>query len=348
MTEHKRLVDNCIHLEQSSICTVTKRLVFNKVIYGKNVKRKKSTKIFKNQSIPSNELNMHKTKKRLVVITAMKDDCAKVLPDLLTSSSRHNTDSSNVVVLLACVLKIPSSENKVWCHDDFSHVKKCKPNIIQSCNHHNSTGYYASFGNKGSYDKATFSSVGQYCTKKKSKLSDQITVNQQATMYEQYCADEISRSVNALSSYLPNIRSIVAPVLQVAFEQQQIDNKDLNLQANLSSSDGCFQSCICINAETQTYHTEHDCTYTMITIPSQTHTKKSTIVYDFLFELTSKQSINIPLEAGVSFIFSGLFLKHRQNKSHGICTADNTFFNIASYGNKKLFYHLRKTMNSSK
>ena len=100
---------------------------------------------------------------------------------------------------------------------------------------------------------------------------------------------------------------------------------------------------ICVNAETKEFHTEHDCTYTLISIPKQRHMNQLSTRYDFLFILTEKQSISIHLTPGVTFMFSGLFLKHRQNKSNE--SSNDTFFNFASYGNKRLFHHIRKTLN---
>ena len=347
-TEHLRLVDNCIHLQDITICKTTGSILFRKVTYGKNVKRKKSFVTFKGSKIPSYQVDIHSMKRRILLITASKSDCSIVLPNLVTSSPRYNPDPSSVVVLLACIMKVPKDDEKKWTHDDFICLKRCKPNILQTSNHHNSTGYYASFGNKGSFDKATTSSVGQYTCKKKDNLLKQCIVNKDATKFEQCCANEISRSVTDLSTFLPNIRSILAPVLEVAFSIQELGGKVLNLKESQASTNGCYQSSICVNAETQEYHTEHDCTYTLISVPNQSKSKEETMRYDFLFDLTPKQVINIPLNAGVTFMFSGLFLKHRQNKSEEVSTKDNTFFNIASYGNKRLFYHIRKTLNRTK
>ena len=72
------------------------------------------------------------------------------------------------------------------------------------------------------------SSVGQYTCKKSTKLAKQISINNESTVYEQMCADEIKRSMNDLSTFLPNIKDILAPVLQTSFSTQ-IDGKDLNL-----------------------------------------------------------------------------------------------------------------------
>ena len=181
--EHQRLACNCIYLEDLSICQTTGSFIFNKVNYGKNLKKKKKTIVFLRTTIPLYEIPLEKTKRRLFMITANKTDCIKVLPNSLTSSSTYNSNPSNIVVLLACIFKESTKDNKVWIGDDFSRVKKCKPNILQSSSHHGSTGYYASFGNKGSFDKAVSTLIGQYTCKKKDSVSKQVVVNKEATLY---------------------------------------------------------------------------------------------------------------------------------------------------------------------
>jgi uncharacterized UPF0160 family protein len=178
-------------------------------------------------------------------------------------------------------------------------------------------------------------------------LSKQLTINEEAMLFEKKCSAEISRAVNQLSTIIPNIQSNIAPVIDTSFKVQKNEGKQLNLKPMSSKSEGCWQTSICINAQTKQFHTKHDCTYTLICIPKQELEKSSKVPlkYDFLFQLTNENMINVALKPGVSFIFSGLFLTHRQNESRDDNTEDETFFNMASYGNKRLFHHLRKTYN---
>ena len=345
--ELKRITDNCIHLKGVESSKSNGDLLYSSVTYGANIKKRKSRITVQGDTVPSYEISIHTTKRQLFLITVPKTDAMVVFPQLLTSASTYNDDPSGVLVLMACISKPIPKFQKHWNADDYKRVKKCKPNILQNSNHHQSTGYYASFGNKGSYETINASSVGQYNTKKHSILDKQVSINQEATLYETYCANEISRSVKDLGTFLPNIRNIIAPVIETSFNLQSKEGKDLNLKEMSSITEGCWQTSICIDAETREYHTEHDCTYTLISIPTQKTQKKNqtSIKYDFLFKLTNKQSINVTLKPGVSFIFSGLFLSHRQNKSRVGNTGDEHFFNMASYGNKRLFQHLRKTYN---
>ena len=105
--EHHRLLCDCIHVEDLSICNTTGAFIFNKVTYGKNIKKKKSYITFEQTKIPSYEIPLEKTKGCLIMITANKPECMKVLPNLLTSSSTYHSDPSNAVVLLACIIKEP-------------------------------------------------------------------------------------------------------------------------------------------------------------------------------------------------------------------------------------------------
>ena len=347
--ERKRLAANTIHLSGVISCDTSKTIHYNSVTYGTNVRKRKAHIMVDNTSVPTYQIAVESMKRNLIVITLSKEDAVLVFPDLITSKSIFNCDPSGVVLLLACTYCPISKQSKTWKAEDFSKVKQCKPNILQNSNHHQSNGYYASFGNKGSYEKISSSSVGQYTTKRVSKLCNQQVLNKNANLYESLCANEISRAVSALKIFVPNIKYIIAPVLETSYELQ-LEEKELNIKETPSIADGCWQSSICVNAETKQMHTEHDCTYTLISIPKQVIPKDTKCFpkYDFLFKLTNNQSINISLKPGISFMFSGLFLTHRQNKSKVTQHDKMPFFNMASYGNKRLFHHIRKTYNRNK
>jgi hypothetical protein len=240
-------------------------------------------------------------KKQLFLITVPKTDAMGLLPELLTSSSTFNGHPSGIVVLMACISRPIQNLEKTWNHDDYKRVKKCKPNILQTSNHHQSMGYYAFFGNKGSYETLNDSSVRQYKNKKNSCSAKQLLIDQDASRYEKLCANEVARSVNDLCKIMPNIRSVISPVIETSFNLQRLESKSLNLKQTSAITEGCWQTSICIDAETKEFHTEHVCTYTLISIPDQNIKKNipNPIEYNFLFNLTTKQSINVPLKAGV-------------------------------------------------
>ncbi len=119
------------------------------------------------------------------------------------------------------------------------------------------------------------------------------------------------------------------------------------MKSTVSSKDGCWQTTICINAQTSKFHNENDCTYTVITIPRQAYFNQGNQnnEYHFIFKLTNCDKVHLKLHPGMSFIFSGLFLTHRQSKVQKENKSDSVFFNIGSYGNKRLFNHIRKSIN---
>ena len=56
------------------------------------------------------------------------------------------------------------------------------------------------------------------------------------------------------------------------------------------------------------------CTYTVITVPCQETEKNLPDKYQFLFAFKKGETLGITMRRGISFIFSGKLLSHRQNK----------------------------------
>jgi hypothetical protein len=346
-TEFNRHKDNVIHVEGPYFSTDRKELFYHNIDFGKNLKLHSTFTNNNGMRIRHKSILIQKTKKRYVFITANKEECISMFPELLVSSSTTNTDPSGKVLLMACCLDNGKSYRcNRWDKDDFKSIKSCKPNILSASSHHGSVGYYASFGNKGSFDKTVDSSVGQYVTKKHKNNNRQNSINTLASSYEQKIATVIDSTVRCMDKLLPNIRSIISPCIDTAYQLQN-GTKDINLMKVSSSNNGCWQSSICINAETKSFHNEHDCTYTLIAIPDQDffNTKSKDEEYNFIFKLSPDNMVHIDLIAGISFIFSGHFLTHRQSKKCCDESLNSVFYNIASYGNKRLFNHLRKSIN---
>ena len=101
-----------------------------------------------------------------------------------------------------------------------------------------------------------------------------------------------------------------------------------------------WESTLSINAVTKHFHTEDDVTYTIIDIPSQAKRTKSN-QYHFLFQFSKKYSIRIPMNIGTTIVFSGKLLTHRQSSMIFDNADDDLFFNFGSYGNKKLYNHIK-------
>ena len=348
--EWKRVKDNCIHLDGFSVQTSNKvsTVLWEKVTIGKNLRLKKKSNC--NDGFHHyKEIDLNRTKSNMLMITALKNECQTYIPSLIVSSSVNNIKPSGKVVLLTTVFKKINSSEKVWSIDDFNMIKKSKPNILKSNTHFNSNGFYASFGNKGSFEKNEQSSVGQYTNKRSSSSSKQFLIDVVANEYERFVADDISRCTNDLSSILPKIKTIISPIISTAYELQS-SIRNINIKEGYASHSGCWQTSICMDATTGQFHTEKDCTYTLISIPNQnTITKQSAAInYHFLFSLSNKIQLNIPLYPGISFIFSAAFLTHRQHiNEYDKSNENERFFNVASYGNKRLYHHIKKSFNKS-
>ena len=271
-----------------------------------------------------------------------KNEAQAIHKGLIVTQSRHNMDPSGIVVLFISIYNPIKSHRRLWIDDDKRRLEKCKPNITVSFSHYGSSGYVASFGNKGSFDKAVVSSVGQYSTKKSKNQVKQLFIEEESQEYENLIAIHIAFSVKDLSVVIPNIRTILNPIVKTAFEIQQKD-KELNIKEGKATVDGCWHTSICINAETKCFHTEEDCSYTLITVPQQNVVNDR---YDFIFQLKGNKHINLHMLPGTSFIFSGMYLTHRQNRLIDTNSNEDNehFFNIASYGNKRLFSHIRSTL----
>ena len=127
----------------------------------------------------------------------------------------------------------------------------------------------------------------------------------------------------------------------------QASKKDINIKEGYASKLGCWQTSICVNATTGKLHSENDCTYTLISVPKQNinFSERNVHKYHFLFSLTDKKKLNLPLLPGVSFVFSAAFLTHRQHQNDMNKANEESFFNIASYGNKRMFNHIKTSFN---
>lgn len=345
--EFKRHQDNSILVEKPYIIGGEKEMYYKTITFGNNVRFKLYSSQINGMKVKTKTIHIQKMKRQCLFIIANKNECQSLIPNVFVSQSTTNTNPSGKVILMACMFDCGTSNCTPWQPSDFTFVKSCKPNIISGSSHHESLGYYASFGNKGSYSKVIDSSVGQYVSKTNKDPSKQKTIDEMASKYEKRIVKEIDRCVTNMERYLPNIQTIISPVIDTAYEIQS-EVGDINLQPMSSSKSGYWQYSICINAQTQQFHNENDCTYTIINVPHQDYFKTSTKKpnYKFIFKLSNMDMVNIELYPTMSFIFSGLFLTHRQNKKNDNISSNDVFFNIASYGNKRLFNHLRKSINN--
>ena len=102
---------------------------------------------------------------------------------------------------------------------------------------------------------------------------------------------------------------------------------------------------MCVNAVTEKFHTENDCTSTVIVVPDQKDPTNREREFQFVFQLQKFVNVSLKLKHGISFICSGKFLTHRQHCTLPCKGDSDVFFDIASYGNNRLYSHIKCSFN---
>ena len=310
-------------------------------------------------------LNHSRIKKRMIFIITDRNEIKKMNPNhhLISSnttstccSSFQNSGKILLFVLNSSINTKHQGNDYEFSETDYKELIRLKPNIIKpnnDGNHFKSQGYIASFGNKGYYGMVnSTSSVNQFVNKKAENKISQETIDKGALRFEKVCSDQLESSLGQLESTFPNISNIICPILNIV-NQIETNTIELNFKKQQTGDNGLWQSSICVNAVTKLFHIERDVTYTLITVPKQKKVKsgcKKNSETFFLFKLNNDNCIAIPMIDQTSFMFSGTMLTHRQfsmdgymNKKKRECI--NPYFNIASYGNEKLFRHIRTSLN---
>ena len=116
-----------------------------------------------------------------------------------------------------------------------------------------------------------------------------------------------------------------------------------------TSSSSLWATQACIDASTKVSHTENDCTYTIISVPEQVKfiRKKASRKVNFLFSPNAANSLEIPLKNNFEFFYSALCLTHRQSFPVD-ASKEGNFVNVSSYGNERLYNHIRTSFNRVK
>jgi len=257
-----------------------------------------------------------------------------------SKSGRAINDKSRLsgYVMLA-VMQLDKTINRsgfAWGRGHFNTVNIANNNIMTLSNkHHQSTGHYFSWGNRGNYGMLENSSVGGYACKR----GDKAKMNSE--FIEFMMNTELISSIKKMKKILSILPSVVAPVIRVAHELQSTVG-DINIQKPYGANVGVWQSSLSVNAVTKGMHTEDDVTYSTISVPLQ-EVQSTERKYHFMFQLNHKNIMSLPLIEGTTLLFLGKLLTHRQSCNAFESTDDELFFNFASYGNKKLYNHIRKS-----
>ena len=169
-------------------------------------------------------------------------------------------------------------------------------------------------------------------------------VNDWIDQAEKLIGLQLMDSVNDIGRYIKNISTLICPVLNVAYEMQ-FDYGDVNLKKVITKDSGLWMSSVCVNAKTCQYHSEDDCTYTVVKVPKQNKEMNGKYVSSrvFMLQINESTTFTLPLEQNLTFLYSGNFITHRQECDNKSYHDGSLFFNITSYGNKRIFSHLRKS-----
>ena len=177
-------------------------------------------------------------------------------------------------------------------------------------------------------------------------LISKLEINEKTDVVEKMTHESIKRGICSLSTIIPEIKILLNPIIDAAFQRQITSGFNL-LQKSANSDNGCWNSILNVDGVTDNYHTEHDCSYTFLTVPTQVMDKRLDIATKpvFLFQLTEHVQLMIPLSNDLSFVYNSQFLTHRQSYNPLGEKIAQKFYNITSYSNEKIFNHLRKSFS---
>ena len=297
------------------------------------------------------EIKIDEMEGKYLAITCQKKDIMDntnvfIVNDYAAKEGEAEANKSGRVLLLYCV----HDHQRHYTGWEFNRglvkaLTTSKQNIItKKKNHNGSEGKYFSYGNKANFEIINHSSVSQYAYKLFKDDEKSTASHLKNNAIECICSHELGVAMDSLSGRLHNLRDLISPILDVAYSEQKHKGY-INLKKVQSSDHGCWQTQVCVNASTEKFHTEKDCTYTLIHVPKQKKSSDVNQQYRFVFQLMKHMNICITLRYGVSFIFSGQFLTHRQQCTKPHNTTDDFFFNIASYGNNRLYSHIKKSFH---
>ena len=272
----------------------------------------------------------------------------KIQNALLTDSHNPEKNSSGIVMLMMAAL--PTNDEKhsnifKWGKEFFKVLSVCKNNVLQTYNHHGTSGKCFSFGNKPDYRNIDGVSVSTYSAKKCKDESKQSFIDCNIEFIENIFSDLVNERVEQLSRILPEIKLLLSPILNSAYEMQQTIDLTILTPLKVTKS-GSWNSHIFVDSCTENFHVEKDCAYTCIHVPNQDFKKGINICEQpgFVFQLNNNQRVLLPFNRTVSIVYNAQCLSHRQVYYPENEKREN-FFNVATYANENLFNHLRKTFN---
>ena len=353
--EYGDIKNNSLHVTDIDY-TDKKKISYNTIAYiGKRLRIRCKEMNLNNVVSNVHTVDVCKTKNTFFCITTTVQDVLAACPNtiILPSSSRYKDNSHEVasfdtkgMVLLyyAIISKKPKTYDMKFDYDFAKQIKRVKNSTIKKGDHNGSTGLYYSFGNKGSYEMVNNSSVGQYTTKVVKNKETNAERQKWCCSAENLIGEHLNESIQTLKSYIRNIPKLISPVIDVAYGMQK-EHGDVNLKATKERESGIWMSTIVLNGQTSNFHSENDCTYTLVTVPKQcnkmNHGNKNRRM--FLININEQNIFAVPMTHNLSLLYSGNFITHRQHCDRECEKDGSLFYNIVSYGNQRLYSHLKKS-----
>ena len=294
----------------------------------------------------SRVISLDNVKRGVVAITTNLNDIQIDINEgrVIVIDSTYRTATNDYIdnkyqpsgIVLLGIISMDKRYNGImeWTSIHHDSMKKHKHSIITTeGTHHGSSGNYYSYGNKANFGMVDLSSIAQYTVNKSKHLT--------GICLEEISQMEIQLGIDELKTYIPILPKLISPFLSTANHLQNVIG-DINIKKTSASEDGIWQTCMCVNTETQQFHTEMDCAYTLIHVPNQ-HKLNTQRIHYFSFQLSNEMNISFDLKAGTSLMFSGQCITHRKlcNTSHK--DSNDVFINFASYGNARLYRHIRNS-----
>ena len=201
-------------------------MYYSNIIYGRNIVTKSTTCKNDDSVIGWKNILVSEMKKPLLVIVCNTSDIQKNKNKIIINrhkyvGSKPNSHSSEkdvgsgFILLSLCVhnrKKVATGCN--WGPAEFKLIKISKNNICtKKSNHHDSNGYYYSYGNKLSFEKVGNSSVVQCaCKKHKSEHTNILSVMKDKLM-QQCAAQKLGIGVDGLCNKFCDLRKNISPLL---------------------------------------------------------------------------------------------------------------------------------------
>ena len=114
------------------------------------------------------------------------------------------------------------------------------------------------------------------------------------------------------------------------------------LKKNGNYGSGFWNAFLFTHGKTNVFHTEKDCAYIFVMVPTQTHQRKI-ILSDkpqFLFKIDEEQQLILLLPHNLAFLYNASFLTRCKCYTPSTDSHSLRFYNISSYANERLSSHL--------